>query len=158
MAKYDLETLKTLYPCHGPWWYDNDGIVQEAEFKDLEGKTIVEIHGMEVDNDVIYFICDDGTIYRMWHEQDCWESVTINDICGEVDFLLNTPITLAEEVVQEGEDDGDYDYGSSTWTFYNFGTVKGYVTLRWLGESNGYYSESVDFDKCTKTAEELWRS
>ena len=108
------------------------------DFEDLKGMTISKV---DVDAcDSITFFTDQGT-YKMYHEQDCCEDVTIEDICGDWSDILLTPITTAEEVTHEGEDDG----GSITWTFYHIGTVKGVVTIRWYGSSNGYYSESVDF-------------
>lgn len=139
-AKNELEKWNDLC-CH-PW-----SPKHEAKIEDLLGKTIIEIDGAEEDNDAIVFLCDDGTKYMMYHEQDCCESVTVNDICGDVTRLLNTPITKAECTTNSNDPAVDEWDDSYTWTFYHLATVKGYVTIRWYGTSNGYYSESVDFVK-----------
>jgi hypothetical protein len=83
--------------------------------------------------------------YVFAHSQDCCESVYIESIVGDIEDLVNTPILIAEESSGDTPADSTASPSESyTWTFYKFATFKGYVDIRWLGESNGYYSESVD--------------
>ena len=135
-----------------------------AEISELVGKTVVSI---DKKDDELIFICSTGEKYKMYHSQDCCETVIIEDICGDLEDLIGTPILKAEEVSNESfvnafeskfkkrkdddywetDEEGNYKPESYTYTFYKFATIKGYVDIRWYGESNGYYSESVDFLK-----------
>lgn len=115
----------------------------------LLGKTISTITGGEVGSEDLTFHCTDGTKFHLYHSQDCCESVSIEDICGDITDLTGSPILQAEESTSTENPEGvkpEYQ-DSFTWTFYKFATDKGYVTIRWYGESNGYYSESVDFSE-----------
>ena len=117
-------------------------------FNNLLGKVLTKIEGLEKGKDFVTFYAEDGSVYEMYHEQDCCECVIIEDVCGDVDDLIGSEILLAEAVESdewpEGVQKSEYT-DSFTWTFYKLATRKGFVDIRWLGESNGYYSESVDF-------------
>lgn len=114
----------------------------------LKGKIVVAIHNY--DGNELKFTLDNGDKYNMFHSQDCCEGVSIDDIEGDLNDLLNSPILQAEESTMIGENpvgvSKDYQ-DSFTWTFYKLATINGYVTIRWYGQSNGYYSERVDFEK-----------
>lgn len=118
------------------------------EFEALLGKTIEKIDGLEKNSEEVIFHCNDGIKYRMYHDQDCCESVNIEDIIGDISNLIGSPVVMAEEIdnTNEGAPLSDWDE-SYTWTFYKLATNKGYVTIRWYGTSNGWYSESVSFEK-----------
>jgi len=107
----------------------------------LSGKTLSKVR---VWKHSIFFTLTTGEKYVMYHEQDCCESVTVEDVCGDVLDLVGNPILLAEEVVKESFSNEHQE--SETWTFYKLSTVKGSVTIRWYGTSNGYYSERVTFE------------
>lgn len=118
-----------------------------VQFADLLGKTLVKVE-VNADRDRITFHTSDEA-FALYHSQDCCESVTIQDINGEWEDLIGSPLLVAEEATNENETPEGVnppDYPESyTWTFYKLATIKGFVDIRWLGESNGYYSESVDF-------------
>lgn len=94
--------------------------------------------------DVLVFVDSDGpTLHLFQHSQDCCESVYLEDIIGDLADLIGYPLLQAELVTEESTTD---EWGNSqTWSFYKFATVKGSVTFRWYGESNGYYSETVEY-------------
>jgi len=117
------------------------------KFEDLKGKVLKEA---TVGDREIRFVTVDGDIYRMFHYQDCCESVYVESVVGDVQDLVGEPILVAEEVTSHDnpEDAEVSEYQESfTWTFYKLATRKGYVDIRWYGESNGYYSERVSFEK-----------
>jgi hypothetical protein len=88
---------------------------------------------------------NDRVEYVFSHIQDCCEEVWVESIFGDLSDLENSPLLLVR--CDTSRNNPDLNSESYTWTFYNFATVKGYVTVRFLGESNGYYSEEVDIWK-----------
>ena len=121
----------------------------QPDISDLINKTMVRVEQTEVvGEDALVMETDDGMVYTFAHSRDCCESVTIESITGDLSDLVGSPLTMAEESSQDGKEaglafPGEYTRDSSTWTFYKFATIKGYVDVRFFGESNGYYSESV---------------
>ena len=120
-----------------------------SKLQDLIGKTMISVENH--DDEEIVFTTTTGEVYKLYHDQDCCESVTVESIVGDLSDLVGEPILLAEEASSEENPEGitrEYQDDSFTWTFYKFATRKGYVDIRWYGESNGYYSESVNFTQC----------
>ncbi len=111
----------------------------------LIGLNIKQIEVNET-NDKLIFYMEDGDIFEMYHDQECCEDVYLQDIVGELDDLIDNPILIAEKREVDQSALSKYD-GYYLWTFYEFATIKGSVTLRWYGTSNGYYSVDVSFEK-----------
>lgn len=121
---------------------------EDRNISELQGKTCTRAE--KTAEDRIEFDCADGSKYALMHHQSCCENVFVESIVGDLSDLVGTPILLAEEASSTDDPPGvthEYQPESQTWTFYKLRTIKGSVDIRWHGTSNGYYSESVDFEK-----------
>lgn len=98
------------------------------------------------EDESITFYLDNAKSIRMYHSQDCCESVYIEDINGDLNSLLFKPMLQADEKISTNEDSNSNTNESFTWTFYTLANISSVVDIRWYGSSNGYYSERVDLD------------
>lgn len=129
----------------------------KRDFSVLKGQTLTKVE--RDGDDEIRFFTDTGKKYRMLYNPDCCATCSIEEIHGDLSDLVGSPILMAEESesetppadVQAARDKDPPSYNESeTWTFYKLATIKGSVTIRWYGESNGYYSETADFEEVTE--------
>ena len=110
----------------------------------LIGKTIKSITGLSESSEVVIINFTDGSLITQTHDQDCCETVQVEQVDGPVAKHIGAKFYGLDE-----KEIGNYEqvvngYDSLTATFYTLKTSAGYLDWRWYGESNGYYSESVD--------------
>ena len=120
----------------------------DTNFSSLVGKTITEIQGGFAGSEAIVFSCSDDTIYRMYHSQQCCESVSVQDIVGDMDRLIGWVVQSAYVDSNCGNNCDGFSGTDEVqqWTFYRITTMNGEtVTIRWYGTSNGWYSMDVSF-------------
>lgn len=132
------------------------GYKDEVAFSTLLGRTLASVKGAVGDDEMV-FVTDTGEKFKMLHRQNCCERVSVEDIIGDLSDLIGSPIVLAEESTSDTDPEGykpPYYREYFTWTFYRIATAKGHVDIRWLGESNGYYGEGVDFERVPANATE----
>ena len=120
-----------------------------ANFFELKGKTITSIQGSNSDDSDTIITTSDGSIYTLTHIQDCCEHVRVYGSVGNIDDVLNEEVIAAEDTnPMDNPNAPDYKYyESATWSQFRIVTNKGTFEIWWLGESNGYYSETVSVIK-----------
>ena len=116
--------------------FNAEGLARFEGVTNIAGLVGATIDDVLCDDESFVILLGSGRILEFYHCQDCCETVTLNDVEGDLNDLRGGVCNHAE-VISQGDDE-------LLWTFYRFGTEKGSVTLRWVGESNGYYSVEVD--------------
>lgn len=110
---------------------------KRTNLEKMIGKVFSKVEQIR-NQEIIFHLQDtnESKFVKFHHEQECCEDVYIESVSGNLSDLENTPILRAEE----------YTNLNDSHTFYKFSTIKGFVDIRWVGESNGQYSVEVNIE------------
>jgi len=114
----------------------------QLKLRPLVGETITEIIGLKVDSDAVTFVTESGKRLAMHHHQNCCEHVRVVGASRGWENRLGRVLSVSEKIndtVEASE--------SATESIFTIKTTKGTIKIEWLGESNGWYGEGVDFDQ-----------
>lgn len=122
-----------------------------SDIEKMRGQTPNAIDGMREGSQEVVIKTIEGGKLGLSDPGD-YSTVQIVQVDGDPIDLLGLPLVMCEEVNNDetrdlrGNEESDFESWSFTWTFLKFATTAGYVTLRWLGESNGYYAERPNIE------------
>ncbi len=118
---------------------------------DLVNETLTHI---DVAKDEVLLTTKSGRQIRLYHSQDCGESVLLEDIEGNIFSLIGATLRQCETQIEKNQPPEPKWQSSWTRTKFIFSTDSDTVILKWIGESNGYYSESVDIQEVVRSFNE----
>lgn len=140
-------------------------VYETTNLDELIGKTFIKIStigGTTKYPDGICLETKDKIKYILAHNQHCCEFVSVKDIIGDLQDLLNEPITIATSEKKEDKSPREFKNVilqreefiknekikkttdvTGLWTFYKLATKKGEVNISWFGLSWRY---SVDIE------------
>ena len=102
---------------------------------------------------VIMLTTESGRVVKVFHDQDCCEHVYIDGFDGDMQSLVGKVLIEVEQKEFDKGDPPPNEYSESwTRTELRFRVDDATVISRWIGTSNGYYSEDVDFELISQTA------
>ena len=118
--------------------YSPEDYNRAIDIAQLKGMTITAVIYKEDTESLLIHL--NSHVLKMIHHQECCETVYLADVVGSFEDLIGYPLLeVSETIVDIGNENI-----AGTASYYNFKTLKSSVQLRWVGESNGYYSETVD--------------
>ena len=121
---------------------------REVEFSTLKGEVLTDVD-IDAKGESILLTTQSGKVFRIYHEQDCCEHVCICDTQGRFHDIIGKVITEASHIEKDKGDPPPKYPDSWTRTEFVFKTDDTTVISKWIGESNGYYSESVQIADVT---------
>ena len=113
---------------------------KSIEIGSIVGEVLTHID-IDTDKDQIRLTTASGRIIMIEHQQDCCEYVRIDGFDGDMATLVGRVIVEATQEETDGSNAEEYE--SRTDTKLTFRTDANTVVSRWIGTSNGYYSERV---------------
>ncbi len=121
-------------------------MIDSIDIKILIGKKFSQI--FKIRNDIGLLFIEDyyqspSSIYLLKGDEDCCNDVYIESIDGDINDLVDSIIVEASEESNNDSPATDRAQEEYLWTFYKIRSEKGYVTIRFFGTSNGYYSENA---------------
>lgn len=110
------------------------------EIEELVGQKLIYID-IDPEENRIMLTTESGRKILIHHNQDCCEIVRIEDTAGNWAELIGK--VIVEATHESHEADSESGYESCTRTALTFKADDATVISRWIGTSNGYYSEEV---------------